>query len=229
MRTAGDLLDAPDSALAYRVLEPAPRAPRRLLVLLHGVGGQERQLAALGSRFDADTLVALPRGPHRLGADAYGWFRVAFLAGGPVIVAEEAEDSRRRLIALVGELQRQHGIAPSHTVIAGFSQGGILSTSVALSAPQAVAGFGLWCGRILPELAPALAPRSALATLDGLVMHGRADDKLPVAWAERADAWLTELGVPHRTLLHTAGHELTAAMQTDLLAWFNGAERRWMR
>lgn len=32
------ILPAAD-ALAFRVLEPAPTAPRRLLVLLHGVGG----------------------------------------------------------------------------------------------------------------------------------------------------------------------------------------------
>ncbi len=227
MKSPGDLIGAPAYALAFRTLEPVPATPRRLLVLLHGVGGQELQLAALGACVDDDTLVVLPRAPRSIGEGMYGWFRVSFTSNGPQIVSEEAEDSRLQLIEFIGQLQQHHGIAPSHTVIAGFSQGGILSASVALSAPRAVAGFGLLCGRILPELESALASRDALATLDGLIIHGRADNKLPVAWAERADAWLQRLGVPHRLQLHVAGHEFTPAMQTDFLDWFGAARQRW--
>ena len=227
MKTPGDVVSAADHALAFRTLEPAPAAPRRLLVLLHGVGGQELQLASLGARVDDDTLVVLPRAPRSIGEGMYGWFRVGFTSNGPQIVPEEAEDSRLKLIEFIGQLQQRHGIAPSHTVVAGFSQGGILSASAALSAPHAVAGFGLLCGRILPELEPALAPRDQLATLDGLIVHGRADTKLPVTWAERADAWLQRLGVPHRLRLHAAGHEFTAAMQADFLDWFAAGQQRW--
>jgi len=227
MKHAGDLLESADAGLAYRLLSPAPAAPRRLLLLLHGVGGHEGQLASLGAQADDDTLVVLARGPRQIGDTAFAWFRVSFTAAGPQIVPAEAEASRIALIRLVGELQQAHGIAPSRTVVAGFSQGGILSASLALSAPQAVAGFGLLCGRILPELAPVLAGRAALATLDGLVVHGRADDKLPVAWAERAHQWLDRLGVPHALRLHAAGHAFTAAMQADFLDWFTGEGRRW--
>ena len=227
MKTPGDLIRSPDYALAFRTLEPVPVAPRRLLVLLHGVGGQELQLASLGARVDEETLVVLPRAPRSIGEGMYGWFRVGFTPDGPQIVPEEAEDSRLRLIEFIGQLQRHYDVAPSHTVVAGFSQGSILSASVALSAPLAVAGFGLLCGRILPELEPALASRDQLATLDALIIHGRADNKLPVAWAERADAWLQRLGVPHRLQLHAAGHEFNAAMQTDFLDWFGAARQRW--
>lgn len=227
MKTPGDLISAPDYALAFRILEPVPEAPRCLLVLLHGVGGQELQLASLGAQVAADTLVVLPRAQRSIGDDMYGWFRVGFTAQGPQIVAEEAEESRLKLIEFIGQLQQHHAIAPSQSVVAGFSQGGIVSASVALSAPQVVAGFGLVCGRILPEIEPVLAPREQLATLDALIVHGRVDDKLPVAWAERAEAWLQRLGVPHALRLHDAGHELNAAMEADFLVWFAGAQQRW--
>jgi phospholipase/carboxylesterase len=70
------------------------------------------------------------------------------------------------------------------------------------------------CGRILPELEPALASRDAVATLDALILH------------DRADAWLQRPGVPHRLQLHDAGHELTASMQADVLDWFGAGQRR---
>ena len=229
MRSHGDLISAPDYALSFRLLEPVPEHPRRLLLLLHGVGGHEGQLSKLGARVDSDTLVILPRAPRAVGGDMFGWFRVDLTDDGPRIVPEEAEESRIKLLEFIAQLQARHSIAPDRTVVAGFSQGGILSASAALTAPREVAGFALLSGRILPEIEPALGPRDALATLHALVVHGRHDDKLPLAWAERADAWLHDIGVPHVLRLHDAGHELTAAMQQDFLAWFGDGERRWSR
>lgn len=229
MSAAGDLISAEDYALAFRVLEPVPAHARRLLVLLHGVGGHEGQLAALGARVGADTLVVLPRAPRSVGGDMYGWFRVAFTSDGPQIVPEEAEESRLKLIDFLGQLQRHHHVDAAHTVVAGFSQGGILSASAALTAPDTAAGFALLCGRMLPELEPLLGPPGALSQLDALIVHGRRDDKLPVAWAERADVWLRRLGVPHALRLHDAGHELTPAMADDFVEWFEATQRRWNR
>jgi phospholipase/carboxylesterase len=105
----------PAMALAFRTLQPAPQKPASLLVLLHGVGGNESNLAALGAEVADDTLVVLPRGPIALGPEAFGWFRVAFGGNGPQIVAGEADASRRTLIDFIGQLQRAHGIDAAHT------------------------------------------------------------------------------------------------------------------
>lgn len=227
MSAPGDLVNAPDYALAFRLLEPVPERPQRLLVLLHGVGGNESQMAALGEQAGAETLVVLPRAPRSVGGDMFGWFRVAFTGQGPEIVPEEAEESRLKLIELLRQLQHRHDIDAAHTVVAGFSQGGILSASAALTAPDVVAGFAVLCGRILPELEPQLASRQLLSTLDALIVHGRTDDKLPVAWAERADGWLRRLGIPHELRLHAAGHVLTPGMQADFIGWLDASRQRW--
>jgi phospholipase/carboxylesterase len=198
-----------------------------LLLLLHGVGGHEGQLAKLGAQVDEHTLVVLPRAPLSMGEGMFGWFRVAFTEDGPKIVPEEAEESRLKLIEFVCQLQARYDVAPARTVVAGFSQGGILSASAALTAPQAMSGFAVLCGRILPEIETALAPPAALATLHALIVHGRLDAKLSVTWAERAAEWLQHLGVPHVLRLHQAGHELTVDMQRDFLDWFGDDSRRW--
>lgn len=219
MKTLSSLFADPAFALAFRVREPAPAASDALLVLLHGVGSNESNLADLSSGVASDTLVVLPRGRLELAPGQYAWFRVAFTASGPRIVADEAEASRLALIRLIEQLQTAHGVAPERTVIAGFSQGGILSASVALSAPERVRGFAILSGRILPELEPALASPGRLARLHGLVAHGRDDSKLPVTWAERADAWLDRLGVPHVLRLYPGDHGISSPMARDFLAW----------
>lgn len=219
MKTLSPLADDPAFTLAFRTLQPPPAKPASLLLLLHGVGGNECNLAALGAEAGSDTLVVLPRGPIALGPDAFGWFRVAFTGIGPQIVEAEADVGRRTLIDFIGRLQHVHGVDAAHTVVAGFSQGGILSASVALTAPERVAAFAVLAGRILPELEPQLADARRLSTLRGYIAHGTYDDKLPVSWAHRASDWLDRLGVEHSTKLYPGGHELGPAMRADFLAW----------
>ncbi|MDI9701192.1 phospholipase, partial [Burkholderia cenocepacia] len=89
----------------------------------------------------------------------------------------------------------------------------------ALTSPGDVSAFAVLCGRILPEIDPLIAPRDALRPLHALIVHGRFDDKLPVAWADKADATLAALGVAHDTRLYAAGHELTAEMAGDFGRW----------
>lgn len=219
--TSGPLQPFGGQGLSMRLRLPLPTQPRGLLVLLHGVGGNETNLAALGGEVDEAIVVVHARGPRALGPDQFGWFRVGFTPSGPQIDADEAEASRRLLVEAIAAFQSQHGLAARDTVVAGFSQGGILSASVALSAPERVAGFGLLCGRILPELAPRIASREDLVGLRAFVGHGREDTKLPVAWAQRAAAQLDTLGVTHETHLYPGGHGIDAAMRDDLLAWLD--------
>ncbi|EIM02365.1 phospholipase [Rhodanobacter thiooxydans] len=229
MKSLSPLSVDPAFALAFRTLHPVPSKPTSLLVLLHGVGGNEGNLAALGAEASGNALVVLPRGPVALGPQAFGWFRVAFTGNGPQIVEAEADASRRTLIDFIGQLQQAHGIDAAHTVVVGFSQGGILSASVALTAPERVAAFAILAGRILPELEPQLADVQRLSALRGYIAHGTHDDKLPVSWAQRASDWLDRLGVAHETKLYPTGHELGMAMRADFLAWLARGDQRWNR
>jgi len=212
-----------DSAypLTFRLRQPLPAAPKACLILLHGVGGNETNLAELAAAVDPDVLVVLPRGPLQFAPGQFGWFSVAFTPDGPRIVESEAEASRQTLLRFIEQLQVAYGIAAHRTVIAGFSQGGILSASVGLSTPQRVAGFGVLSGRILPELEPHLAPREQLATQNAFIAHGQHDSKLPVAWAHKADQWLTALEVPHTTRLYPIDHTISSAMASDFLEWLH--------
>lgn len=223
--TLSDLQTDASSGLSYRARLPMPAQATRCVILLHGVGSNETHLLELSAGIDADTLVIFARGPLQLGLGQHAWFRVAFTASGPRIVAEEAERSRALLIRFVQQMQASHAIAASATVIAGFSQGGIMSASVALSAPQGVAGFAILSGRILPELAPHIAEPAQLARLSAFVGHGEHDATLPVSWARRSHEWLTDLGVPHRLRLYPIDHRIDPAMQADFLDWLNDTWR----
>jgi len=215
----GALIRDEASGLSYQRLEMG--VPSGLLVLLHGVGASETDMVELGRSLADRYRVVLPRGPLLFGPGGFGWFEVRFTAQGPVINARQAETSRLRLGQLLESLQVQGGMSPARTVIAGFSQGGIMSAGLALTLPKQVAGFGLLSGRILPEIRPQLGAPGELARLSAFVSHGREDATLPAAWAERSGAWLQELGVPHQLRLYPAGHELTQEMRMDFRTWLD--------
>ncbi len=195
--------------------------PRGLLVLLHGVGASETSLWPLALELPSDLHVVLARAPLALGPDMHAWFPVRFMPEGPQIDPAQAEASRRRLIAFIAEQQARLGIAPARTLVAGFSQGGIMSASVALTAPDSVAGFGVLSGRILPEIEPLIPADIARHNLHGLVLHGVRDSKLGYFFAERAQQRLAHFGVAHTLKSYDADHALTPAMRTDFAAWID--------
>jgi phospholipase/carboxylesterase len=90
---------------------------------------------------------------------------------------------------------------------------------VGWSSPESVRSFGLLSGRILPELEPEIASKERLSKLTAFVSHGQQDNTLPVHWAQRSDALLTQLGVRHSLKLYAMDHGISAAMQADFVEW----------
>lgn len=214
-------------AFDFVTREPRPDAPRVLAVLLHGVGGDETQLDSIAARLPGDTLVAMPRGQRSISGDRIGWFREALGEDGAHVVEDEAEDARGKLVDFIEHLQQRFDVPPARTVLVGFSQGGMLAASAALTSPASVAGFAMACSRIPPEIEPRVPSGDAHAPLHALVLHGRHDDTLDVDWAHRACAWLEALHVSHECRLHDADHDFTAGMQDDVVRWFTARDRPW--
>lgn len=213
----------PVSGLAYRV-RPASGAsePAPCLLLLHGVGADEAGFIELARRLDPCLTVILVRGPLTLAPMQYAWFRVAFTPTGPVINAAQAEAARAKLLTFIGQLPQVCGVDPRRIWIAGFSQGGIMSASVGLTAPAAVAGFGILSGRILPEVLPLVERSDALRHVHAFLSHGTEDRTLGVHFVRQAKSLLSELGVAVDYHEYPAGHALNHEMIADFSRWLDG-------
>ena len=212
-----------DSAtgLWYRIRKTNAKKYKSCLVLLHGVGSNESSMFSLSEGIPEDVLVVFVRGSLTLGPESFAWFQVVFAPNGPAISPEQAEHSRSLLIQFLSELNKAYVIQAHQTMIAGFSQGGIMSASLALTSPESVCGFGLLSGRILPEILPLLASGERLAELNGFVSHGIYDDTLPVDWAHKSHGLLNQLGVRHHFKLYSAKHTITPPMHADFLEWIS--------
>jgi phospholipase/carboxylesterase len=208
------------SGLVHRV-RPAQAGSEKApcLLLLHGVGSNESGFIELARRMDPRLVVILVRGPLVLAPGRFAWFQVSFTPSGPSIDAGQAEASRVKLLEFIGQLPAVYDVDPQRIWIAGFSQGGIMSASVGLTAPDSVAGFGVLSGRILPEVLPRVAHGAALARVQAFVSHGVHDQTLGIRFAHHAREVLSRLGVPLEYHEYAAGHGLDGAMIADFQRW----------
>jgi phospholipase/carboxylesterase len=190
---------------------------------LHGVGANEAGLTDLAAQQDERLTVILVRAPLQFGPMQFGFFQVNFTDAGPIINAKQAEQSRRMLIAMIEGLPAVYGVDASKVWITGFSQGGILSSSVGLTRPDLVRGFGILSGRILPEIYSQIAPSKAFDRCQAFVSHGVRDSKLKIDFARSAQKILKQNGLNLTYQEYSAGHELNAEMRSDYQRWLSQA------
>src|SRR5690242_9130264 len=86
--------------LEYGPRQPAPEGEKSpLLLLLHGVGANERDLFSLAPELDPRLRILSLRAPLTRGPNSYAWFTVAFLPAGFKIAPEQLDASRQRVVA----------------------------------------------------------------------------------------------------------------------------------
>lgn len=190
-----------------------------VIVLLHGVGSNEKDLFSFADRLPSQYLIVSARGPITLGPDSFAWYHVDFSTGAPVIDARQAEESREQIIAFIDQLQQRYTIDTQRVYLVGFSQGAIMSYSVALTQPDRVAGVAAMSGRLLEEVKTHVAEKESLRRLRIYIAHGVADRVLPVTYAREASAFLKTLGIIPTYREYPDGHTISLPMLEDLLDW----------
>lgn len=190
---------APSSDLALKHLVRQPGQPGvgrpPLLVLLHGVGSNEADLYGLAPELDPRLLIVSLRAPITLGYGAYAWFHVEFGPSTFVANTAELEQSRQLLVEFLPRLVDRFGADARRVYLLGFSQGAIMSLAVALTRPSLVAGVVAMSGRLAPEALDRRAPDGELEGLPILLLHGTADEVLPIRHGREARDLLAPLPV----------------------------------
>ena len=168
--------------LVARVIEP--RRPSAggppLLVLLHGIGADENDLAPLAMHLAGRLRVVSLRAP-RPWSPGHAWFHLDFRADGTII--PDVAQARATLADLTRWLEQapdRHHTDERRTYLLGFSQGAMMALGVLRTVPQRLAGVIALSGRGPEGLFPEAAPRAAIAKVPLLVAHGTADPILAV-------------------------------------------------
>lgn len=206
------------ATLSGHSLPPAQGgSPRHLVVLLHGVGADARDLIALGAQlrqYLPHAEFVAPDGPEPCDFAPHGrqWFslrdrdRIAMRLG--------ARAAAPVLDAYIDGLLAERGMSPAQLALVGFSQGTMMAMHVALRRPEPVAAVVGFSGTLLdPDaLAGEIRARPPM-----MLVHGEMDIVVPFQAMVSSEAKLREAGVPVDTVArpgldHTIDREgMTAA------------------
>ncbi len=176
---------------------PALGSAKRLVVLLHGYGADGRDLLGLADPLAPhlpDTAFVAPNAPEHCVGNPMGfqWFPIPWIDGS---TEEEAEAGLLRaaddLNAYLDAVMQEEGVTPSETVLLGFSQGTMISLHVAPRRDVPMAGVVGFSGRLLR---PDLIEDEAKVKPEIMLIHGDADDVVPVASLPEAANALSEAG-----------------------------------
>ena len=192
------------------VYEPPARPGLGTLLLLHGTGGNERDLLPLGPMLAPGAGLLSPRG-NVLEHGMPRFFRR--LAEG---VFDE-DDLRRRaveLAAFVEAAARRYGFDTNQVTAVGYSNGANIASAVMLLRPHVLARAVLF--RAMVPLVP-----SPLPTLGArvLISNGRIDPIVSATETERLAALLRDAGASVDVTWQPTGHQLTQADIAAAHAW----------
>ncbi len=203
--------------LVHQPQIPSDRPP--LLILLHGVGSNEQDLFGLTPYFDERFLILSTRGPLTLSHGSYAWFHVQLGGRTPQINPEEAESSRRTIIRFIGEAAEAYKADAGRVYLLGFSQGAIMSQSVMLTQPEALAGVVAMSGRVLPEVKSRAVSPERLNGFPILVQHGIYDPVLTIENGRASRDYLATLPVQLTYREYPMAHQVTEESLADAQAW----------
>ena len=188
-----------------------------LLILLHGLGSNEQDLFSFAPHLDPRYRILSVRAPRVYAYRGFAWFDIDFGQGIPQPHRGQMAESHQRLLSFIEEVRRAYK-AP-RVYLAGFSQGAIMSYSVALRHPDTLAGVLAMSGYVIQD--PTL-PTTASATLKALPIfatHGTNDQVLPVFLGRSTRDYLQSLGLAFTYREYPMGHEVSMACFEDCKNW----------
>ncbi len=120
----------------YLMRKPEVITPKtQLLVMLHGYGSNEEDLFSFVPTLPEDWLIVSFRAPKETPYGGYSWYDIDFSNADRFIDKDEAIDMMKNILNHIRDIKEEYQLT-ERTHLMGFSQGGILSYSMALTYPE---------------------------------------------------------------------------------------------
>ena len=178
-----------------------PGSSSRTLLLLHGTGGNERDLISLGRELDPNAALLSPRGKV-LENGMPRFFRR--LAEG-VFDLEDLKHRTNELSDFVAAAAQHYGFATDQLVAVGYSNGANIAASMLLLRPEILGAAILF--RAMVPLVPDRLPD--LSSVRVWIGAGDQDPIIPASEPQRLVELLRRAGADVTIRFFNAGHGLT--------------------
>ncbi|MEY4432241.1 MAG: hypothetical protein RLZZ44_371, partial [Bacteroidota bacterium] len=151
---------------------------------------------------------------------SYAWYAIHFDADeNKFSDHEQAKVSRDLIGTFIDELIENYPIDAKKITLIGFSQGAILSYGVALSEPEKIKNVIGLSGYVSEPILKDGFKQNNYTNLGIFASHGIVDQVIPIEWARKSDAFLTQLGITHTYKEYPIGHGISPQVFADFKNW----------
>lgn len=171
-------------------------APKKLVLLLHGLGADGNDLIGLAphwAKLLPSAVFVSPNAPFPCDMAPYGYQWFSLQDRDPAVILSGVKAAWPILDAFIDAQLKRFNLTDADTALVGFSQGTMMSLHTAPRRAKPVAGVVGFSGALagadlLPDQIQSFPPV--------LLVHGDADTMLPVQASQAAKQALETVGVP---------------------------------
>ena len=196
-------------------LEKAP-----VLFMFHGYGSDENDLFSFAGELPEELFIISVKAPYPLQPYGNAWYAINFDADqNKFSNNEQAIESRDKIAKFIDEALENYPIDAKNISLLGFSQGTILSYTVALSHPEKIKNLIALSGYVNFDIIADNFKQNDFSKLSVYASHGSQDQVIPIDWARKAPELLSELNIEHKYSEFPVGHGVAPQNFMELKEW----------
>ena len=206
-----------ETEMIYELRRPKNIVPGEkypALFVMHGIGSNEQNMLALVNGLEDSFYIFSVRG-HLTQGLGYAYFTIQGY-GKPH--REVFDEGINKLANFIDYASANYPIDPEKLYLLGFSQGAIVSMTLAVTLGNKIKGIVALSGYI-PQFVKEEYMINVGNHLSVFISHGEFDQVLPYEWGKENVDYFTKLGVPIAFKSYQEGHTVSEKNLQDSKLW----------
>ncbi|RDK85405.1 alpha/beta hydrolase [Marinirhabdus gelatinilytica] len=196
-----------------------------VIIMLHGFGSDENDLFSFAPELPSHYTIISLKAPIPMQPYGNAWYNIYFDdANGKFSDDEQAIASRELVVKCIDEIIEKYKVSEENVTLLGFSQGTILSFSIALSYPEKVQRVVGLSGYVNEGILKKGYENNDFSNLKIYSSHGSVDQVIPVSWAQKTKPFLEKLNIPCKYSEFPVGHGVAPQNFYEFKEWLETTE-----
>ncbi len=194
----------------------------KVLIMIHGITGDENSMWVFGRKFSKNLLIVSPRAPYNADAGGYSWRDVdkhPLHADFNLPRSEMLKSSADDLIRLIDQYTASLKVEAHQFDVVGFSQGAAMVSVLGFLYPERIRSMAMLAG-FVPSGLDEKINQKVLLNKNVFVAHGSQDETVKIERAYESVKWLKEAGAQVQFVEDEVGHKLGANGMKALVEFF---------